>query len=112
MYHQVLHSDILHGAHIAFMYFVRISQQTATFSLHNISRLALYNRGGVFTARYGLSPYIQQKRLFFKGLMSRIEQRFTELATSKQRKIFKFETQTQVHTNSYHQTGQTFKFET
>jgi len=36
----------MHGAHIAFMCFVRISQQTGTFVLHDISRLVLYNRGG------------------------------------------------------------------
>jgi len=28
------------------MSFVQISEQTTTFSLHNISRLVLYNRGG------------------------------------------------------------------
>ena len=28
--------------------FVRIAQQTATFALHSISRLVLYNRGGQF----------------------------------------------------------------
>jgi len=44
-YHQDYHSNILHGAHIAFMFFVRISQQTATFALHSISRLVLNNRG-------------------------------------------------------------------
>jgi hypothetical protein len=32
-YHQVLHSKILHGVYIAFMCFVRISEQTATFAL-------------------------------------------------------------------------------
>jgi hypothetical protein len=32
MYHQVQHSAILHGAHIAFMCFVQISEQTATFA--------------------------------------------------------------------------------
>jgi hypothetical protein len=36
---------ILHGARIAFICFVRISQKTATFALHNISRFVLYNRG-------------------------------------------------------------------
>jgi len=28
------------------MCFARISEQTATFALHNISRLVLYNQGG------------------------------------------------------------------
>jgi hypothetical protein len=32
-YHPVYHSKILRGAHIAFMCFVRISEQTATFAL-------------------------------------------------------------------------------
>jgi hypothetical protein len=32
-YHQVLTLKILRGAHIAFMCFVRISEQTATFAL-------------------------------------------------------------------------------
>ena len=50
------------------MCFVRISEQTATFALHNISRLVLYNRGGVFTARYVLSPYIKLTRVVFGGL--------------------------------------------
>jgi hypothetical protein len=35
-YHQVQHSIILHGAHVAFMCFVHISEQTATFTV-NIS---------------------------------------------------------------------------
>jgi hypothetical protein len=47
---------------------VRTSKQTATLTLHNISRLVLYNRGGVFTARYGPSPYTKQTRLVFGGL--------------------------------------------
>jgi hypothetical protein len=33
-YHQVQHSVILHGAHIAFMCFVHISEQTATFTVN------------------------------------------------------------------------------
>jgi hypothetical protein len=32
-YHQVYHSQILRGAHIAFMCFIRISEHTATFAL-------------------------------------------------------------------------------
>jgi hypothetical protein len=32
-YDQVYHEKILHGAHIAFRCFVRISEQTATFAL-------------------------------------------------------------------------------
>jgi len=31
---------------MAFVCFVRISEQTATFALHNFSRVVLYNRGG------------------------------------------------------------------
>jgi hypothetical protein len=38
-YYQVQHSKILRGAHIAFICFVRISEQTATFALQNIKRL-------------------------------------------------------------------------
>jgi hypothetical protein len=41
-YHQVQHSKILQCAHIAFMCFVRISQQTVTFAVY-ISRLVLHN---------------------------------------------------------------------
>jgi len=44
-YHQVYHSNILHGAHIAFTCFARISQQTATLALQSISRLVMYNQG-------------------------------------------------------------------
>jgi len=47
--------------------FVRIAQQTSNFTLHNISRLVLYNRSGEFTARYALSPCIKQTRLVYKG---------------------------------------------
>jgi hypothetical protein len=50
------------------MCFVWISEQTATFALHSTSRLVLYNRSGVFTARYALGPYIKQTCLFFEGL--------------------------------------------
>jgi hypothetical protein len=52
------------------MCLVWISQQTATFALHSISRLVLYNRGGVFTARYALSPYKKLARLIFKRLIN------------------------------------------
>jgi len=38
------------------------------YALHNISRLVLYNRRRVFTARYALSPYTTQTRLDFKRL--------------------------------------------
>jgi hypothetical protein len=51
------------------MCFVRISEQTATCALCSVNRLALYNRSGVFTARYALSPYIKQIRFVFKGLI-------------------------------------------
>jgi hypothetical protein len=39
--------------------FVRISEQTATFALYNINWL-VFITVEVFTARYGLIPYIQQ----------------------------------------------------
>jgi hypothetical protein len=44
-YHQVKYYKIRHGAHIAFMCFVRISQQTAISVLHTLSRVVLFNRG-------------------------------------------------------------------
>jgi hypothetical protein len=44
-YHQDQYSKILRGAHIAFMCFEWISEQTATFTLYNIDRLVLYKRG-------------------------------------------------------------------
>jgi hypothetical protein len=43
-------------------------EQTATFALYNIISL-VYNRRAVFTARYGLSPYITQIRCVFKVFM-------------------------------------------
>jgi hypothetical protein len=43
---RVWYSKILHAAHIAFMCFVEISEQTATFTLHNINRFFFHNRGG------------------------------------------------------------------
>jgi len=44
-HHQVEHSKILHCAHNAFMCFVRYHNQTATFALHNLRGVVLYNRG-------------------------------------------------------------------
>jgi hypothetical protein len=38
-YHQVQHSKILHGSHIAFVCFVWISEQSATFALYSINTL-------------------------------------------------------------------------
>jgi len=46
MYHQVYHSEIQYGAHLAFVCHVWISEQTATFALCNFYRLVFYNRGG------------------------------------------------------------------
>jgi hypothetical protein len=48
------------GDRIGLMCCVRISEQTATLTLHDINRSVLYNRSGVFTARYALRPYIKQ----------------------------------------------------
>jgi len=50
--------------------FVRISEQTATFALHNISRTVLYNRGGQCLL-HGTDrvKYIKQKLRVFKGLI-------------------------------------------
>ena len=48
---------------------VRISEQTATFAFYSINRLVfVYLRWRVFTARYGLIPYVTQIRLVFEGL--------------------------------------------
>jgi hypothetical protein len=55
------------------MCFVRMSKQTATFVLYSINRLVLYNRNGLFTARYALSPYVKQIRFVFKGLISTLD---------------------------------------
>jgi hypothetical protein len=44
-YHQVQHSAILHSAQIAFVYFVRISEQTATFTVNISNSFVFYNRG-------------------------------------------------------------------
>jgi hypothetical protein len=38
-YHQASHSKIINGAHIAFICFVWISEQTATSALYSIKRL-------------------------------------------------------------------------
>jgi len=48
---------------------VRISQLTATFALHNFSRLVLYNRGGGCLLRGTDYHYIKQTHLAFKGLI-------------------------------------------
>jgi hypothetical protein len=37
-------------------------------------RPVLYNRCGVFTARYVLSPYVKQTRYVFKGLIEKLEE--------------------------------------
>jgi hypothetical protein len=44
-YHQVQHSIILHSAQIAFMYFVHISEQTASFTVNISNSFVFYNRG-------------------------------------------------------------------
>jgi hypothetical protein len=50
-YHQVQHSKILCGAHIVFMCFVWISEQTATFCLSDIKRLVfITKRDSVYSA--------------------------------------------------------------
>jgi hypothetical protein len=41
MYRRVQHSIILHSAQIAYMYFVHISEQTATFAV-NISKSSFF----------------------------------------------------------------------
>ena len=56
--------------------FVWLSEQTVTFALYMINRLVFYNRSGVFTARYALSPYIKKTSLFLKGLMARQSERY------------------------------------
>jgi hypothetical protein len=44
-YHQVQHSIILHSAQIAFMYFVHISEQTATFTVNISDSFVFYDQG-------------------------------------------------------------------
>jgi hypothetical protein len=44
-YHQVQHSEILHSAQVAFMYFVHISEQTAAFTVNVRNSFVFYNRG-------------------------------------------------------------------
>jgi len=63
-YRQVLHSEILHGTHIVFMYSVWISQQTATLALHSISRLVLYNRSGECLQRGTHWVFIYNRQVF------------------------------------------------
>ena len=46
MYRQVQPSEIPLGSHNTFMCLVRISEQTATLALHDISTLVLCNGGG------------------------------------------------------------------
>ena len=62
----------MHGVHIACMCFVYVTGKTGTCALYIIKRLFvyMYNRGGVFTARYGLSAYIKQTRFLFKVLIA------------------------------------------
>ena len=55
-YH-VTRSQILHGAQIAFMCLVQISNQTGTFVLYNISILVLYKLGGQCLLRGTQSLY-------------------------------------------------------
>jgi len=54
-----------------FVCFEWISEQTTNSALHNIKILVLYNEGGVFTARYGLSTYIAQIRFVLRRLNRR-----------------------------------------
>jgi hypothetical protein len=44
MYHQAEQSKVLHGNHIACMYFVWISEQTETYALYTINRLVIISR--------------------------------------------------------------------
>jgi hypothetical protein len=82
---QCLTLKLLHGSHIAFIQvcFVWLLEQTENFALHNISRLVLYNRCGVFTTRYGLSPYIKQSHLVFKVLKKRKQRNWRQLVTDR-----------------------------
>jgi hypothetical protein len=49
------------------MCFVRIQERTATFTLHNISRLILYNRGGKCLQR-GTDCHVKHTRSVFNPL--------------------------------------------
>ena len=44
------------------------SEYKATFILYKRLTVGFYNKGAVFTARYGLSPYITQIVFVFKGI--------------------------------------------
>jgi hypothetical protein len=52
------------------MCFVWISEQTAIISLHNIDWLVFFKTETMFTARYELGLYIEQKRFVFNELIS------------------------------------------
>ena len=62
----------MHGAYVAFMFFVQISKQTATFVLLNITRLVLYNRDAECLQRGTdwVSIY-KRLRFVFKGLKNK-----------------------------------------
>jgi hypothetical protein len=53
------------------VYFVWLSEQTVTFALYIFNILVFITE--VFTARYGLCPYIAQIRLVVDGLMRRTQ---------------------------------------
>jgi hypothetical protein len=68
MYHQVQHSVILHSAEIWFMYFVHISEQTATCTV-NISNsfVFLTEIESVYSAVHTESLYKADYVLSLKG---------------------------------------------
>jgi hypothetical protein len=59
-YHQVQYSVILHSTQIACMYFVHISEQTATFTVNISNSLVFYNRSWKCLLRGTHGLYIKQ----------------------------------------------------
>jgi hypothetical protein len=57
LYHQLWHSKILHGTHIAFMFCARNAEQTATFTSYNFNGLVLCNWNGIYSAVRAESLY-------------------------------------------------------
>jgi hypothetical protein len=69
MYHHC-YSKILHGAHIAFRCFVRSQNKQWLLPYPNLADWFCITEVETVYARSGLSPYIKEIRLVFKGLSS------------------------------------------
>ena len=62
------YSEILYGAFITCVGFIRISEQRATFALYDINRVVLYNRSWECLLRSTYSVHIKQTFFLCKGL--------------------------------------------